>query len=323
MNIIDDKLLYPELRVKNSAYGGNSMLFTDYVFGYYSYRDPKVAETFDVYASAGDFLRDLEMPESELEGYITSVYGSLTAPIGPLSTALRGINDLLNGENTCDKTMKMIKDIKAFKPEDIVKYAPLADSVTSESGSRCTAGAKSMIEANAGLYDYINYNLMNGEEAAADTAYDDDLIAAIAALSPEEIEAMAASMDEEDLRSVVSYVIDYFTDEDGKVNEAKVFELVSAFMNDKWSDAEIAEAVEELVQDEGETVTDQETVDGWEAVFDSFLEKLNEENLTAWLQKVFSVSADGAEQQDPQSVESSLSSLLQGLFSAFVKETNE
>ena len=323
MNIIDDKLLYPELRVKNSAYGGNSMLFTDYVFGYYSYRDPKVAETFDVYASAGDFLRDLEMPESELEGYITSVYGSLTAPIGPLSTALRGINDLLNGENTCDKTMKMIKDIKAFKPEDIAKYAPLADAVTSESGSRCTAGAKSMIEANAGLYDYINYNLMNGEEAAADTAYDDDLIAAIAALSPEEIEAMAASMDEEDLRSVVSYVIDYFTDEDGKVNEAKVFELVSAFMNDKWSDAEIAEAVEELALDEGETVTDQETVDGWEAVFDSFLQKLNEENLTAWLQKVFSVSADGAEQPDPQSVESSLSSLLQGLFSAFVKETNE
>ncbi len=37
MKIIDDKLLYPEIRVKNSAYGANSVFFnTDYVFGYYS-----------------------------------------------------------------------------------------------------------------------------------------------------------------------------------------------------------------------------------------------------------------------------------------------
>ena len=298
-------------------------MFTDYVFGYYSYRDPKVAETFDVYASSGDFLRNLEMSESELEGYITSVYGDLTAPVGPLTAALRGINDIVVGENTYDKTLKMIKDIKAFKPEDIVKYAPLADAVTSESGSRSTAGAKSMIEANAGLYDYINDNLMSGEEAAAETSADDELITAIAALSPKEIEDMAATMDEEDLRSVVSYVIDYFTDEEGKVDEAKVFELVGAFMNDKWSDAEIAEAVEELEPDEGETVADQETVDGWEAVFDSFMEKLNEEDMTAWLQKVFSEPAEGDDQADPQSAEGGLSSLLQGLFSAFVKETNE
>ena len=218
----------------------------------------------------------------------------------------------------------MIKDIKAFKTEDIVKYAPLADAVTSESGSRSTAGAKSMIEANAGLYDYINDNLMSGEEAEETaSAADDDLITAIAALSPEEIEEMAASMDEEDLRSVVSYVIDYFTDEDGKVDEAKVFEMVGAFMNDKWSDAEIAEAVEELEPDEDESITDQETVDGWQAVIDSFMKELNEENMTAWLQKAFSGSAEGAEQTDAQSVGGGLSSLLQGLFSAFVKETNE
>ncbi len=323
MQIINDKLLYPELRVKNSAYDTFSNLFTDYVFGYLSYHDPKVAETFDVYAAAGDFLRNLDMPESELAGYITAVYGDLTMPAGPLTAALRGINDLVIGENTYDKTMKMIRDIKAFKPEDIVKYAPLADAVTSESGARSTAGAKSMIEANAGLYDYINYDLMSSEEAAEEASADDDLIAAIAVLTPEEIETMAASMDEEDLRSVVSYVMDYFTDEDGRVDEAKVFELVGAFMNDKWSDAEIAEAVEDLEPDEGETVADPETVDGWEALIDSFMNELNEENMTTWLQKVFSDTAEGAEQIDAQPAEGGLSSLLQGLFSAFVKETNE
>ena len=145
--MIDDKLLYPELRVKNSAYGGYSALFTDYVFGYYSYRDPKVAETFDVYASSGDFLRGLEISESELAGYITSVYGDLTYPIGPLSAALNGIQDLVSGENSYEKTMQMIRDIKAFKPEDIAEYAPLADAMTSDTAARVTAGTKSMIEA--------------------------------------------------------------------------------------------------------------------------------------------------------------------------------
>ncbi len=324
MKIINDKLLYPELRVKNSAYGGYSQLFTDYVFGYYSYRDPKVAETFDVYASAGDFLRNLEISDSELEGYITAVYGDLTAPVGPLSAALIGINDLVSGENTYDKSMKMIRDIKAFKTEDIVKYAPLADAVISDSGSRSTAGAKSMIEANAALYDYINDNLMSGEEAEETaSAADDELIAAIAALSPKEIEEMAAGMDDEDLRSVVSYVIDYFTDEDGKVDEAKVFEMVGGFMNDKWSDAEIAEAVEELEPDEDESVTDPETVDGWKMIFDSFMEKLNEEDVTAWMQKFFSEPAETTEDGGSEPVESGLSSLLQGIFGAFVAETND
>ena len=93
--------------------------------------------------------------------------------------------------------------------------------------------------------------------------------------------------------------------------------------NGKDIETRRAEAVEELAPDEDETVTDQETVDGWKTIFDSFMEKLNEEDVTAWLQKVFSEPAEGDDQADPQSAEGGLSSLLQGLFSAFVKETND
>ena len=337
-HIIDDKLLYPELRVKNSAYGGYSGLFGDYTFGCYSYRDPKVAETFAVYETVGDFLREAEISEAELEGYITSVYGDLTRPIGPLSAALKGISDLVTGVNSYDKTMKMIRDIKAFRPEDIAKYAPLGDAIVSDSAARVTTGMGSMIEANAELYDYINDNLMDDEEAAEGTGTDEELIAAIAALTPEEIEEMAASMDEEDLRSVVSYIMDQFTDEDGKVDEAKVFELVGGFMNGKWSGSEIEEAVEELEPDEDESVSDQETVDGWMEIFDAFMKELNEENMTGWLQEVFSAPADsapaegeaadtvpddGTEEGGAESAVDGLISLIQGLFSAYVTETNE
>lgn len=215
--VLDDKLLYPELRVKNSAYGGYTEFLNDYVFAFYSYRDPKVAETFDVYNTSGDFLRNLEMPESELEGYITAVYGDLTAPVGPLSAALTGINDLVTGQNSYEKKIKMIRDIKSFTPEDIAKYAPLADAMVSDSGARVTAGTKSMIEANAGLYDYINYNLMKFDEAAGETAEEttaeEDMIDVITALSPEEFAAMLADLNEEDLRSLLESFFSTFVTE--------------------------------------------------------------------------------------------------------------
>lgn len=173
--ILDDKLLYPELRVKNSAYGGYSTIISnaDYIFLFYSYRDPKIAETYAVYETAGDFLRNLQMDDAELEDYITSVYGDLTSPVGPLSAAMIGIEDKVNGEDTYEKTLKMIRDIKAFTPQDIAKYADLADATGSKAASRATAGAKSMIEANAELFDSINYDLMSSGSRETDEAFFD------------------------------------------------------------------------------------------------------------------------------------------------------
>ena len=173
--LISDKLLYPEIRVKNSAYGGYMISTNDYMVLCYSNRDPVVAETFDVYRTAGDFLKNVEITEEELAGYITAVYGELTTPVGPVSAAMDGINDLVNGKDSYESTMRKIRDIKAFKPEDIAKYVDLVEALGSDESARATAGSKSMIEANAGLYDYINYEMMKLAEAdeaepAADAA---------------------------------------------------------------------------------------------------------------------------------------------------------
>lgn len=228
MKVINDKLLYPELRVKNSAYGGYTSLFADYILGYYSYRDPKVAETFAVYETSGDFLRNLEMSESELAGYITSVYGDLTQPVGPLSAALNGINDLVTGENSYDKTMKMIRDIKVFTPEAIEKYAPLADAMTSDSAARVTAGTKSMIEANAELYDYINYNLMDIEK---EEGIDLEFVAMLSAMSVEDFEAYLSELNEDEQISALKEAYEVISADPESFNEALVSALESVFQN--------------------------------------------------------------------------------------------
>ncbi|MBR6090492.1 MAG: hypothetical protein IKP86_11195, partial [Anaerolineaceae bacterium] len=168
MNIIDDKLLYPEIRVKNSAYGSYTKFFNNYLFGFYSYRDPNISETYDVYAASADFLKNLEMSKTELDSYIIAAYGILTTPVGPLSTAIQGINDLVTGDNHYDETIKLIRDMKAFRLEDLVKYVPLLEAAGSEAAARATVGPKSAIEDNAELFDYINYELINMEPIDAE-----------------------------------------------------------------------------------------------------------------------------------------------------------
>ena len=157
--ILNNKLLYPELRVKNSAYGGYC-LKNDYLLGFYSYRDPKVAETYQVYASTADFLQDLSISESELEGYQISSYSQVNAPIGPLSTALRGIQDKINHQDTREESLRLIRDIKAFTPADIKKYISLFACFGQEDAVRVTTGARSMIESCSDLFETINYDLL-------------------------------------------------------------------------------------------------------------------------------------------------------------------
>ena len=322
--VIDDKLLYPELRVKNSAYGAYSALFTDYVLGYYSYRDPKVSETFDVYQSAGDFLRNLEISESELAGYITSVYGDLTHPVGPLSAALVGINDLVSGEDSYELTMKMIRDIKAFKPENIAKYADLADALVSETGSRVTAGTKSMIEANAELYEYINYNLMDAESAAADEAAG-DLLDSLQDKSAEDIQTMLAGMDEDDLNALVGYVMNYFTDPNtGEVDYDDVFAMVGEFLDSGWTE-EMMEAAEDKLEEAqsaaeeaAEEVPDAEL---WASVWDSVFSGMSEENIMNWVGSMQTGVEEGYGKV--LETEEGLSNLLEGIFGAYINSPAE
>ena len=287
--LVDDKLLYPELRVKNSAYGGYTFVTSDYVTGMYSYRDPKVSETFSVYETTGDFLRNLEISETELAGYITSVYGDLTAPVGPLSAAIMGISDLVSGVDSYESTMRKIRDIKAFKPEDIVKYADLYDFIGSKEAARATAGAKSMIEANANLYDYINYNLMS-----ADADVSTEIVETLPDMSAEDIQAMLAEMDRNDLRMLTAYVISYFGDpQTGEVDYDQALALSGALLDSGWTEEEIAAAAAELLAADPAAVSETEDASTWTKVWDTMFMGLGEEDMTAWITSMQSGDLEG------------------------------
>ena len=225
----------------------------------------------------------------------------------------------------------MIRDIKAFKPEDIAKYADLAAAAGSTDAGRATAGTKSMIEANADLYDYINYNMMDDAATAVEETAG-EIMDEIADLSGEEIAEMLSTMDENDLNSLVSYVMNYFTDPNtGKVDYDQVFKMIGGFLESGWT-AEMAEAAEvkledadkmreeaaAVAEDEAETVSDD---DLWALVWDSVFTSLDEENLMGWVQSMQTGVTEGYEKALESSEE--LSNLLEGIFGAFIGSAAE
>ncbi len=244
-SLISDKILLPELRFNRSAYGAYAAsLGKDAVF-MYTYRDPNLRTTFDVYATVGGTLRGYAetLTAEDIEGYIISKYGDLTSPLGPISQMQKAVSDQILGFDTAAYTIQLIKDIKDFKVEDIAYYAPLYEAMTTADAPRITVGAKSMVEEASDLYSTIIYDYMGTGTSSSSSI---EIMDILKGMSKEELREMFASMDKQDLASIMSYVMDCFTDENGNVDMVQVLSFFNEAKNAGWTEEQILAASEYL-----------------------------------------------------------------------------
>ncbi len=244
-SLISDKILLPELRFNRSAYGAYAAsLGKDAVF-MYTYRDPNLRTTFDVYATVGGTLRGYAetLTAEDIEGYIISKYGDLTSPLGPISQMQEAVSDQILGFDTAAYTIQQIKDIKDFKVEDIAYYAPLYEAMTTADAPRITVGAKSMVEEASDLYSTIIYDYMGTGTSSSSSI---EIMDILKGMSKEELREMFASMDKQDLASIMSYVMDCFTDENGNVDMVQVLSFFNEAKNAGWTEEQILAASEYL-----------------------------------------------------------------------------
>jgi len=78
-NIIDD-YLYDEIRVKGGAYGMGSNFGRNGGMYLYSYRDPHVANTYEVFKGATNHIKNLELSRAEMEKFILGTIRSFDRP---------------------------------------------------------------------------------------------------------------------------------------------------------------------------------------------------------------------------------------------------
>jgi len=122
-------------------------------FGLVSYRDPKVAETFEAYNAIPDALGELKMSRSVLDQLIIGTYGSFNPHQSPAARGLSARNEFLSGI-TPEYKLQRIAEIIDTTLESICAYAPIFETLRTN-GIRASIGNCDKIRKHGQFFDDI------------------------------------------------------------------------------------------------------------------------------------------------------------------------
>ncbi len=152
-NILSNEYLYKELRVKGGAYGGGAGFTLDGYQYFYSYRDPNLRETLDVYDSVPEYLRNFDCEPREMVKYILGEISSLDYPRTPEATGVQADLDYITGFTYADR--QQIRDeVLATKAEDIRSYADMIEAIMTKN-HYAVFGNEDKIKQAAEFFDVI------------------------------------------------------------------------------------------------------------------------------------------------------------------------
>ena len=154
INAVTDRYLIPLVRFQNGAYSASiSVIPIKGDILQYSYSDPNVGVTIDVFDGTGDAVRELELTEEDLDGYklytlsTTGLeYGVLSGPMQSMELDILGF-DLMQGT-------RMLQDVKNATLEDKDAAAEAIAQVFAE-GNICAVGNGANLKADEDRFDEI------------------------------------------------------------------------------------------------------------------------------------------------------------------------
>ena len=102
--VLRNNFLHPMIREKGGAYGGGaSHDNTNGVFRFYSYRDPRLQETFDDFSAAIEGLLRTEITDSMLEESTLGVISSIDSPGSPAGEIRQAFHHDLYGRSSAHR----------------------------------------------------------------------------------------------------------------------------------------------------------------------------------------------------------------------------
>lgn len=151
---VNTDYLYQQVRVKGGAYGvgcgfGNvsgNVQFT-------SYRDPKLAETDEVYKGTGDFVRNVKFDEAELTKYIVGTFSAYERPISNYGKASRSFDAYITGR-TYEDVLKERAEMLDITEEQFRATADTFDKICAQ-GYICTVGNETKLTENKDMFDNL------------------------------------------------------------------------------------------------------------------------------------------------------------------------
>lgn len=151
--ILSRKYLYEEIRVKGGAYGNGSK-FTLFNGGlFFSYRDPNLVKTLDVYKGSSNFIKNLNLDNKDLFRFIVGTISDLDTPLKTEDIMKKMILEKFSGITYEDK-LKQRKEVLNCTLEELKNRADMVDYIINQNIYSVIC-SESSIKGNEDKFDRI------------------------------------------------------------------------------------------------------------------------------------------------------------------------
>lgn len=148
---LDINWLWHKVRVQGGAYGGGCVFDRRAgLFAYYSYRDPNLAETLDVFDATADFLTSTDITASDLERCIIGTIGEIEPYRLPDSRGFAALQRHLVGDS--DAVRQRVRDeVLTTTIADVRNFSEAAAEISRRGRVVVIGSGTSLEAANAEL----------------------------------------------------------------------------------------------------------------------------------------------------------------------------
>ena len=150
-HILSLDYLWNNVRVKNGAYGSGVIFNTFGDFNLWSYRDPNLTETLDIYYNVDKFVANIDADSKDLNKYIIGTLNSLDVLMSPSAQAAYSLNKYIT-ESPFEVYDKLVNEIKNTTVEDLRKLAVEFEDMKSKTYT-CVLGSKEKVLENKQLFN--------------------------------------------------------------------------------------------------------------------------------------------------------------------------
>lgn len=152
-NIISNAYLYNEIRAKGGAYGAGMVINNKNTFATFSYRDPNIANTLNVYDNIAHVMASLSLRDEDLKPFIIGAIGKFDPALTEKGKGLKDLDMYLTGKDY--KTLESY--VEEAKNTDLDKVKDLAEVINKakEDMSMTVLSNSANIENNKDLFTNI------------------------------------------------------------------------------------------------------------------------------------------------------------------------
>lgn len=152
-NILESEYLYPKIRLQGGAYGCYIDMSNDGNLAFFSYRDPNLTRTIDVYNETYKFLEDVDFSKEDMENFIIGTVGQVYRPLTPDKKGEKAVGAYISNI-TYEDIQRERDEILSTTVEDIKSYAEMIKSGMDE--HYCSVvGNEGKIKENEAIFNTI------------------------------------------------------------------------------------------------------------------------------------------------------------------------